>query len=303
MKQIFISLFLLLIIIFPIRIYSQYQKVSHNNVDIYYRDFGSGTPILIIGGGPGDHSDRYLELCNLLSKNFRCILPDQRGTGKSIPANIDTNSVTLELTIEDFEAIRKQLNLKKWTIIGFSYGGYLASYYTHNYPNSIENLIFLSSMGLNTNMFGHFLDNIESRLNNDDLKKIEYWSDSIKVSENRYKATFEIIKARMPGYFYKRKNSLQVTETMQISHFNFDLGQFLWHDIMKNNIAKKENNFTGPVLIIQGRQDPLGEGVAISINNYYNQSTLVFIEKAGHYIWFEQPENLSSTIINFLQNL
>ena len=93
--------------------YAQYQKVNSSNLDVYYRIFGNGIPVLIIGGGPGDNSNRYLSLCNLLSNNFRCILIDQRGTGKSIPEIFDLTTISISLTLNDFEILRKSLGLKE----------------------------------------------------------------------------------------------------------------------------------------------------------------------------------------------
>jgi len=140
---------LILCFVISQNVYAQHQKVNSSGLDIYYRIFGTGTPILILGGGPGDVSDRYLSLCELLSKNHQCILVDQRGTGKSTPAVSDSSTISIALTLNDFEAIRNKLGLKQWTVLGFSYGGYLASAYTTFYPSSISSLILLGSMGMN----------------------------------------------------------------------------------------------------------------------------------------------------------
>jgi proline iminopeptidase len=284
-------------------IVSQYQKINSNGLDIYYRIFGEGYPILIIGGGPGDTSDRYLSLCELLSKEFQCVLVEQRGCGKSAPAVYDSSTVSIALTLEDFEALRNHLGIKQWTALGFSYGGYLASLYAHFYPSSIVSLILMDSMGLNTNVFGHFIDNINSKLQATDLDLFEYWNDSSRVAQNPKHALVERIRARMPGYFYDRKKSLIVSEEMKDSHFNFEVGQLIWPDIVKRNLdlAEMECNYNGAILILHGRQDPLGESVAQELHRYYKNSKLIFVEKAGHYSWVEQPEKIFSSIKEFLQ--
>jgi len=48
-----------------------YQKVASYGLDVYFREFGEGTPVLVLGGDPGDASDRYLSLCEGLAKNHR----------------------------------------------------------------------------------------------------------------------------------------------------------------------------------------------------------------------------------------
>ncbi|OGU61393.1 MAG: hypothetical protein A2V66_16090, partial [Ignavibacteria bacterium RBG_13_36_8] len=202
----------------------------------------------------------------------------------------------------DFETLRNHLGIKQWTALGFSYGGYLASLYAHFYPSSLLSLILMDSMGLNTDVFGHFLDNINSKLQAADLDLFEYWSDSARVAQDPKHALVERIRARMPGYFYDRKKSLIVSEEMKDSHFNFEVGQVIWPDVLKRNLDLVEMgcNYNGSVLILHGRQDPLGESVAQILHRYYKNSKLVFIEKAGHYSWVEQPKKVFSSITEFL---
>ncbi|MBU8892162.1 MAG: alpha/beta hydrolase [Bacteroidales bacterium] len=292
---------ILFIILVQNTAYSQFQKVNSNNLDIYYRIYGQGTPILIIGGGPGDVSGRYISLCELLSTKYQCILVDQRGTGKSAPEVFDSTTISVSLTLEDFEAIRNELGIEQWSVLGFSYGGYLASLYANFYPSSVSSLVLLNSMGLNTNVFHYFLDNINSKLQASDLAIVEFWSDSARYSQDPKHAIVEIIRARMAGYFYDRKKSLIVSQTMKDSDFDFNVGRWIWKDVMARNLdlAEMESNFEKHVIVIQGRQDPLGESVAQSLSDYYKNSELVFIEKCGHYSWIEQPDEILIAISNF----
>jgi proline iminopeptidase len=303
MKKIRVNLILLIFLIVITNISAQYQKAGGVELEVYFRVFGEGEPLLIIGGGPGDNSDRYLSLCELLSSDIRSIMPDQRGTGKSIPVIIDSTTISIELTIADFEAIRKKLGLKKWHVLGFSYGGYLASLYAHFYPESISSLVLLGSAGLNTGFFGHFRDNIFSRMQTQDKDKYEFWVDSARYVNNPNHALAEIVRAMMPGYFYDRKKSLLVSEAITDTSFDISgMGKWIWSDIRKRNLDLSEMKqvFRDSVLILHGRQDPLGESVPQELSRYYNKSKLVFVEKAGHYSWIEQPEKIQSAINNFL---
>jgi proline iminopeptidase len=304
MKNFIIALICLGSLLLTSNLYAQYQKTESAGIDIYYRIFGEGEPLLIIGGGPGDASDRYLSLCDLLSADHQCIMPDQRGTGKSTPAIYDSTTISVALTLEDFEAVRKNLGLKKWNVLGFSYGGYLASLYAQNYPESVSSLVLLGSSGLNTNFFGHFRDNIRSRMQATDQAKYDYWADSARYAQNPTHALAEIIRAMMPGYFYDRTKSLIVSEAIKDTDFDINgMGRWIWYDVRKNDLdlAKMTPEFNGSVLILHGRQDPLGESVAQLLLTYYKNSKLVFVEKAGHYSWIEQPEVIKENINIFLE--
>ncbi len=291
-----------LLLVFSPNLYAVHEKVSSHGLDVFYRVIGVGEPLLIIGGGPGDNSDRYLSLCELLSSDFQCILVDQRGTGKSYPEVYDSSTLSISLTLDDFEAIKEKLGLEEWHVLGFSYGGYLASLYAHFFPKSVESLILLNSMGLYTGAFGHFMDNIFSGMSREDKLKFEFWSDPDRKEADPDHALVERIRAMMPGYFYDREKALLVTEYMKDSDFNFELGNFIWPDIESrkldlNNMTKQ---YSGPVLILHGRQDPLGESVPLNIEQRYEDSELIFIEKAGHYSWIEQPENVKKNIKRYL---
>lgn len=286
-------------------IHNNYEKVIVHGLNVYYRIFGEGEPLLIIGGGPGDVSDRYLSLCELLSKDFKCILVDQRGTGKSIPQPKNETTVTVALTLDDFEAIRAQLKLKTWNILGFSYGGYLASAYAAFFPASIKSIVFLNSAGLNQNYANHFSDNITSRMLPQDLWVYNYWADPARMNADKQHAITEIIRSMMPGYFYDRKKSLLVSQIIKDTDFDFETGELIEKDIVKRKLdfSKMKAVFKGPVLILHGRQDPLGESIPQELSRYYAKATLIFIEKAGHYSWIEQPEKVLNEISAFLSSL
>jgi len=295
------TLFLLGFIASP-NFYAQDLKVNSHGLDIHFRVFGQGEPLLIVGGGPGDVSDRYLSLCELLGKKARCILVDQRGTGKSKPAVLDASTITVALTLDDFEAVRQQLGLKQWSVLGFSYGGYLASVYAHFFPASVSSLVLLGSIGLNFEGLGQFMDNVTSRLCASDRELVEYWSDPGRMKADPQHATTEFIRARMAGYFFDRKKSLRISQTMKSSDFDFAMGDCIFKDIIgrKLDLAKMESAFAGPALIIHGRQDPSGESAPLALKHYYKNSKLVFVEKCGHYSWIEQPEKVLDAVGAFL---
>jgi proline iminopeptidase len=250
-------------------------------------------------------SDRYLSLCELLSKDFKCILVDQRGTGKSMPNPKDESTVTMALTLDDFEAIRNQLNLKTWNVLGFSYGGYLASTYAAFFPASIKSMVLLNSSGFNNDYAGYFSDNITSRMLPQDMWVYNYWADPARMNANKQHAITEIIRSMMPGYFFDRKKSLIVSQIIKDTDFDFETGELIEKDIAKRelDLSKMKAVFKGPVLILHGRQDPLGESIPQELFRYYKKTTLIFIEKAGHYSWIEQPERVLTEIALFLHSV
>ena len=90
---------------------------------LYLRTAGTGEPCLFIHGGPGNTSHYFepLPAAKILEKQLRMIYYDQRGGGRSASAK-DSN-YSIKRMEQDIEEIRNFLQIKKWSIIGHSFGG------------------------------------------------------------------------------------------------------------------------------------------------------------------------------------
>ena len=58
-------------------------KENGENIDIYYKDWGSGQPIVFSHGWPLSADDWDPQMMFFLSKGFRVIATDRRGHGRS----------------------------------------------------------------------------------------------------------------------------------------------------------------------------------------------------------------------------
>jgi proline iminopeptidase len=106
---------------------------------IYYEEHGSGIPIVVLHGGPGggmQHS--VLKLFSL--KEWRVILFDQRGCGKSTPA-LETRQNTTWHLVSDMEALRLHLGISRWALFGGSWGTTLALAYASRHGSRVTGAI------------------------------------------------------------------------------------------------------------------------------------------------------------------
>lgn len=278
------------------------QIIEHNGVKIHYKVIGNGKPILLLSGGPGFSSDYMVPIADLISNSFQCILLDQMGTGKSVVPTYDTTTIKISSTLEDIEFLRKHLGYEQWIVLGHSYGGFLASKYAADYPNSISMIILVGTAGLNISLWDYFGDNLWSRLLPSDKELAEYWNDSLIVANDFKRSRFEYQKAIMPAYFYDRKNSLLFTQNMKPDDWNIDVWKFMWRDMIKIDLSEVSRRFNKPVVVVHGRQDPVGELIPLVVSQTYPDSKLVFLEQCGHLPWLEQPEVFKNVIISFLNS-
>jgi proline iminopeptidase len=96
-------------------------------------------PIIVIHGGPGGDYE-YLKPLQKLSKDYRVIFYDQRGTGLS--PRVDKKHLTLEQNLDDLNAIVEHFaNGGKVKLIGHSWGGMLIVGYLSKYPEKVSRAV------------------------------------------------------------------------------------------------------------------------------------------------------------------
>ena len=99
----------------------------------------TGRPLLALHGGFGlDHS--YFRPW-LDAVPARVILPDLRGCGLSPREGLAEAS--FETLSRDLDELRESLGLAKWSVLGHSFGSYVALDYAHRFPERVEKLILV----------------------------------------------------------------------------------------------------------------------------------------------------------------
>jgi pimeloyl-ACP methyl ester carboxylesterase len=103
---------------------------NSGNIDLYYEDHGTGSPVILIHGWPLSGRSWEKQVPALLDAGHRVITYDRRGFGDSSkPASgYDYNTFA-----EDLQKLVTKLNLRDVTLVGFSMGGgevarYLGAY-------------------------------------------------------------------------------------------------------------------------------------------------------------------------------
>jgi pimeloyl-ACP methyl ester carboxylesterase len=104
---------------------------------------GDATPLLCLHGGPGSTHHYFAPLLEL-SDERPVILYDQLGCGSS-PSPEET-VWTLDLFLEELDALRTELGLERVHLLGTSWGGMLALEHALARQDSLASLILSSSL-------------------------------------------------------------------------------------------------------------------------------------------------------------
>lgn len=299
MKKIFLFAFLM----FLSKTFAQTEGYAKNNdlSQTYYKTFGKGEPLLIINGGPGMNSNGFEDMAKTLAENQETIIYDQRGTGKSKLGKLNSKTISMKLMADDIESLRKHLKIKKWNILGHSFGGMLASYYAKIYPESINKLVLSSSGGVDLTLLKS-PNLIEAGLSKAEKDSLAYWNDKIEKGDTSHKARLGRGRAMAPAYVYDQKFVPIIAE--RLTQGNYKINELLWADMQKINFdcKAKLKNFNNPVLVIQGKQDIISNEIGELAQRTFPNSKLILLEHSKHYGWLDAREKYFSDINSFLKS-
>lgn len=107
-----------------------------------YHRTGVGPPLVCLPGGPM-HASAYLGDLGGLSAHRSLVMLDLRGTGDSA-APADPASYRCDRLVDDVEALRAQLNLDRFDLLGHSAGASLAVLYAARYPERLERVVLVN---------------------------------------------------------------------------------------------------------------------------------------------------------------
>ncbi|MEJ8555049.1 alpha/beta fold hydrolase [Tepidibacter sp. Z1-5] len=243
---------------------------KYENINIYYRVSGEGRPLVIIHGDTAS-SKMFIPELKFYSKNFKVILLDLVGQGKSqridkLPLNYwDFNST---LIIE----LCKHIGITDVNLLGTSGGAIVALNAVLKQPSLFNRIIVDSFIGEN--------------LSYEFAKKIV---DDRKIAKS--KLCSKLFWFIMHGFDW---NNVIDQNTNLIINFSRDIGDFFNYEL--SNI---ENN----VLITGSTKDdliPSIESTLKDINLKMKNSKLVIFENGNHPAMFSNKKEFRNLVLKFL---
>jgi pimeloyl-ACP methyl ester carboxylesterase len=114
-----------------------------------YLESGQGTPLLMLHGFMSS-SACWMPLIEQLQTEYRCISLDLLGFGESTKPLIRYD---IAKEVEFVRCVVEALELESFYIIGHSFGGWVASAYALQYPESVKGLILAAPAGIRDDSF------------------------------------------------------------------------------------------------------------------------------------------------------
>jgi 3-oxoadipate enol-lactonase len=116
-------------------------KAKVCDINMYYEVHGTGEPLVFIAG-LGSNLTIWFRHIPVFSKEYKCIIFDNRGAGRSDAPDM---TYTLEIMADDVAGLLDTIGVKLAHIIGVSMGGGIAQAFTIRYPKKVRSLILAST--------------------------------------------------------------------------------------------------------------------------------------------------------------
>lgn len=115
--------------------------VAVNGIQLHYREFGSGEPLLLLHGFGSCGMDNWTPFVAELSKQYRLIIPDLRGHGGST----GEDRFTHRASADDIIALLDHLKIGKARAMGISTGGMTLYHVATKAPERLQSLVVIGA--------------------------------------------------------------------------------------------------------------------------------------------------------------
>jgi len=252
-------------------------------MELYAREFGQGSPVLILHGLFG-FSDNWQTIAKGLAANHTVVTPDLRNHGRSpqVPGH------SYPEMAEDIRAFLEARWIFTTSVIGHSMGGKVAMQLALHYPDMVDRLVVVD------------IEPGQADDNQSDIFAALLGLDLTKITTRQ--------EAEL--YLMERVADLGTRQFLLKNITRNDNGSYTW----KMNLPVLWQHYTdilGPVtgeafdkptLFIRGsRSDYIKDSDLPAIKTLFPQAQLVTIEGAGHWVHADKPAELLSIIQDFLR--
>ena len=260
------------------------KNVSVLSFNIYYLDEGSGSPVILLHGLGGDGS-RWGPNIRPLAADFRVIVPDQIGFGRSDkPLANYHNGMLAEFLARFIRA----LELPKASIVGNSMGAWVGIYFAVHYPQLLDRLVLVDG--------GSYRSSDQPIVARDAfLRRIQ---NGVTTEETReffemmfYDKRFLTDKVLEDGLAMRLRSAYTIGKMLEAAEKGI------------GTVSEEEaRGIKTPTLIIWGKYDRLVDPASADrLHAVIPGSQKVIIDNAGHLPQLEQYSEFNRTVRDFLK--
>jgi proline iminopeptidase len=287
-------------------------RVNIGDCELYVEEEGKGTPVVLLHGGPGGTHHGFHPEFSRARSFARLIYYDQRGCGLSDYKK--GPGYTLAQAVDDLENLRLALNIEKWVVLGWSYGGLLGQHYALKYPGSVLGLILVAAdAGIPSTKTEETRQ--QDYISPEEKKRLAEVSLAIfKMARERgwsqEKMMELLVYNRQLNGDWKRQHYYKPMPDQfamaALYEWKQDVGfnAVMSRDKNKSSLKGAFENCSVPTLILEAKWDLTWTPEKIGIiHRNHPGSRLVVLEHAGHILFRDEPEKFFAELKSFIEGL
>ena len=270
-----------------------------NGLKLSYLIYGTGFPVIFIHGY-GAKKEIWRTQVVDISKKFKAITFDLRGTGKSDRPNIP---YTMNMLADDVKGLMDFIGVDKAHLIGRSFGGMIAQHFVLKYPDKVDKLILIA-----TNFGRTDTDWVEipkkGRL--EEIETIKHDPQKAFKQKSRWVFHVKFRKEMEANPSKKFFNIFSMEDLIRESTINPSRSQDVINqaEAMKTHYTLERlheiKNKTLLIAASHDRQTPVS--VMTEMRKRIPNSELKVINEAGHFMTLSRASEVNEIILNFLNN-
>lgn len=242
-----------------------------NDINMYYEEFGSGEPLILLHGALGsllepDYS--WLELMPIFAKHYRTIHIEHRGHGRT---NNPANFYNYAVIADDLSRFIESTGLAQTHLAGLSDGAISIMQLAMTRPELVSSLICVGA---------------------------NYHNDDLVVEANRFADLKEI-----------EKDPSEVHRLSRLHDQNKEPGY--WRELVRQTAKNLAINpqyalsdlasITAPTLLLSGQNDLWANlNQMLAMKQAIKNSEIMIIDHAEHNIQHTHPQIVGPAILDFL---
>lgn len=252
------------------------MEVTIKSIPMYYEEFGTGIPIIMLHGWPVDHRHMVADMEPFFENRtgWRRIYPDLPGMGKTPSAAWITHQDDMLDVVTTF--LQQVAPNQRFVIAGTSDGGYLARGLVYKQGAMIDGVLLM-------------VPTVET-----DHTKRNYPPHQILVEDPQFLTSLAPDEAELSSLFvvqsYEALTTFRtVIQPAVAAADHAFLERLNEHFAFSFPVDHLATPFPAPTLILTGRQDSVcGYREALALLDTYSRGTFVVLDRAGHGLGVEQ---------------
>ncbi len=262
---------------------------------IYYKDWGSGPPVVFSHGYPLSSDAWEYQMMFLMQHGFRVIAHDRRGFGRS---SQPSQGYDYDTFADDLAAVIDALDLQDVTLVGHSMGGgEVARYIARHSEKRVSKAAFVAAVT-------PFLLKTEAHPQGAPLEVFDGMRAAVQADRSQWNR-----EVTMPYYSYNRPGTT-VSEGVREDYWRQGMATSIlaaYHAIaafsetdFRDDLAK----ISVPTLVVHGSDDQI---VPIEISGnltakIVKNAKFIVYEGGSHGLLITQKDKLNADLLAFLQS-